>query len=71
MTGPSLKHSIVQIAFQVPNLLRRQSRADRLRTARILGGNVGALQGILAFRILRLIPAQQSITAETLGAPAR
>ncbi|MCT1909553.1 MULTISPECIES: glycosyltransferase family 2 protein [Brachybacterium] len=71
MTGPSLKHSIVQIAFQVPNLLRRQSRADRLRTARILGGNVGALQGILAFRILRLNPAPQSITAETLGAPAR
>ncbi|OFT56228.1 hypothetical protein HMPREF3159_09420 [Brachybacterium sp. HMSC06H03] len=65
MTGPSLKYSLIQIARQVPNLLRRQSRADRLRTAQILGGNVGALQGILAFRILRHDPAPQSITAKT------
>lgn len=71
MTGPSLKYSLIQIARQVPNLLRRQSRADRLRTAQILGGNVGALQGILAFRILHRNPAPQSITVTTSEVSAR
>lgn len=71
MTGPSLKFSLTQIVRQAPNLLRRQDRAERLRTARILGGNAGALQGIIIFRILRLSPAPRSITATTSEGSAR
>ncbi|WP_270408237.1 glycosyltransferase family 2 protein [Brachybacterium paraconglomeratum] len=71
MTGPSLKYSLTQIARQAPNLLRRQDRPDRLRTARLLGGNVGALQGIITFRILRRSPAPQSLTTTTSERTAR
>ena len=60
MSGPSTVYSLREVAHHLPGLLRRQRRADRLRTARILGGNVGALQGILAFRILRRSPAPRT-----------
>lgn len=71
MSGPSLKYSLAQIARQAPNLLRRQDRPDRLRTARLLGGNAGALQGIITFRILRRSPAPQSLTTTTSERTAR
>ncbi|MCT2297103.1 glycosyltransferase [Brachybacterium muris] len=71
MSGPSTAYSLREVARHLPGLLRRQSRADRLRTARILGGNVGALQGILAFRVLRRSPAPRTAEAAPLEAPRR
>lgn len=71
MTGPSTAYSLSEVARRLPGLLRRQSRADRLRTARILGGNVGALQGILTFRILRRSPTPRTAEVSPSEAPGR
>lgn len=71
MSGPSTAYSLGEVARHLPGLLRRQSRADRLRTARILGGNVGALQGILAFRILRRSPTPRTEEIAPTEAPGR
>ena len=71
MSGPSTAYSLGEVARHLPGLLRRQSRADRLRTARILGGNVGAWQGILAFRILRRSPTPRTEEIAPTEAPGR
>jgi glycosyltransferase involved in cell wall biosynthesis len=57
MTGPSLRFSIIEVLRGLPTLLTARDRAGRLRAARILGGHVGALQGMLVFRMLRRTPA--------------
>lgn len=54
MTGPSLKYSATELARLVPRLPRAlRSRAAALETARLAGGHVGALEGMLKYRFLR------------------
>lgn len=59
MTGPSVRYSLTEVARSSVRLLRRRSRAETLHAARSLGGNVGALQGIVLYRVLRRIPSRQ------------
>ena len=59
MTGPSARYSVEEILRALPGALFRSSRAERLLSARLLGGHVGALQGILRFRLLRRVPPAQ------------
>lgn len=51
MNGPSFKWSIEQIIKQQKNLLLIPfNRRLRLKYARLVGGNIGAIQGIILFR---------------------
>lgn len=60
MSGPSIKYSISEIAKYLPRAVdpRPGKAADRLRAFRILGGNVGALQGIAKYRVLEPLKAK-------------
>ena len=54
MTGPSWKYSLTHLARDLIASARpRRSRAERLRTAHDLGGSVGAIEGMLKYRLLR------------------
>ena len=53
MRGPSTKASILEILRQVPKLI---NPATRFRAAYLAGGNIGALEGILQYRVLKRIP---------------
>lgn len=59
MNGPSAKASLLAVAGELPRLLLARDRASRLLHARILGGHVGALQGMLRYRVLRRVPARR------------
>ncbi|GAB2904259.1 glycosyltransferase family 2 protein [Neomicrococcus lactis] len=60
MSGPSVKYSLTEIAKYLPQGLdpRPEKSAQRLRAIRILGGNVGALQGIAKYRVLEPLKAK-------------
>ena len=53
MRGPSTKASILEVLRQAPKLI---NPATRFRAAYLAGGNLGALEGILQYRILKRIP---------------
>lgn len=54
MTGPSWKYSLTHLVRDLVASARpRRSRAERLRTAHDLGGSVGAIEGMLKYRLLR------------------
>ena len=56
MTGPSAAYSLREVLrTAAPSLFARDEK-KKLRANRVLGGNIGALQGILHFRILRQRP---------------
>ncbi|GLU87407.1 MULTISPECIES: glycosyltransferase family 2 protein [Kocuria] len=59
MNGPSAKDSLLTVAREAPRLLLARDRESRLLHARLLGGHLGALQGMLRYRILRRIPARR------------
>lgn len=60
MTGPSTFYSVREVINNVvPAVLTRNPRT-KMRAHRILGGNLGALQGILVFRLLRRRPQSAS-----------
>lgn len=50
MSGPSIKYSVIESLKSIPLMLAPQSR---LKGMRILGANIGALEGILKYRILK------------------
>ncbi|WP_185173400.1 glycosyltransferase family 2 protein [Rothia nasimurium] len=50
MSGPSIKYSVIQSMRSIPLVINPQSR---LKGMRILGANIGALEGILKYRILK------------------
>ncbi|WP_232318088.1 glycosyltransferase family 2 protein [Neomicrococcus aestuarii] len=54
MSGPSIKYSITEILKTLPRAINPSpaASAQRLRAVRILGGNIGAVQGIAKYRIL-------------------
>lgn len=54
MSGPSIKYSITEIFKSLPRAINPSpaASAERLRAVRILGGNIGAVQGIAKYRIL-------------------
>ena len=53
MRGPSTKASILEVLRQAPKLI---NPTTRFRAAYLAGGNLGALEGILQYRILKRIP---------------
>lgn len=55
MNGPSAKASLQTCIVELPKLLLSRDPAARLLHARILGGHLGALQGILRYRVLRRV----------------
>lgn len=59
MNGPSAKDSLAAVARELPRLLLARDPASRLLHARILGGHLGALQGMLRYRVLRRVPARR------------
>ena len=56
MTGPSVKYSLLSVLRSLPALLQQKTRK---KAAYTLGGNVGALQGIWTYRILKKIPERE------------
>lgn len=53
MTGPSFRHSLAQLVRQGPRVaLPTSSREERLSAAWLLGAHVGALEGIVRYRVL-------------------
>lgn len=60
MQGPSLKSSVLAIVRDSAALLyRRHDRGSQLARAQRLGVHVGALNGILRFKVLRAAPQQR------------
>lgn len=55
MAGPSTRYSINEILRSVPMLFKYESRMTGMR---IMGGNVGALEGIIKYRILNRIKGE-------------
>lgn len=49
MNGPSTRYSISEILKSIPMLVKDDSR---LAGMRVLGGNIGALEGIIKYRVL-------------------
>lgn len=50
MIGPSIKYSVAESLKALPLFIRKN---NRLKGARILGAHIGALEGILKYRILK------------------
>ena len=55
MRGPSLKYSVIELFKSLPLLF---SSSTRFEVARLVGGHLGALEGILKYR-LRPVPERQ------------
>lgn len=55
MSGQSVKYSVVSIVKALPLLA---SRKNRLSASTVIGGNLGALHGILVYRILKRVPSR-------------
>ncbi len=59
MDGPSTKASVLAIVSQMRHLpAAAGSRARRLEMARVVGGHVGALEGMARYRLLSRVPAR-------------
>lgn len=56
MSGPSWRYSIQTAIVAGLRFVMARTEEARLRQARILGGNVGAIEGMLRYRLLRRIP---------------
>ena len=61
MTGPSVRYSVTSIIRQLPRWVLRRGRGELLLSARLLGGHVGALQGVVDFRIRGRVPTSRVI----------
>lgn len=67
MNGPSVKVSLLAVLEQVALLPRSlRTRRGRLTAARIAGGHVGALQGMVRYRLLKAVPAADTMQREGL-----
>lgn len=56
MTGPSIAYSLREVARSLLPSLGTKDETSTLRAHRVLGGNLGALHGILCFRMFRRRP---------------
>lgn len=61
MSGPSWRVSATEVARHLPAYIVTRERAARLRHARIAGGHLGALQGMVRYRLLKRIPSRRLV----------
>ncbi len=55
MPGPSLKYSIQEICTNTLKILKAKNNSkEQLRSVRLLGGHLGAVEGIIKYRIFRV-----------------
>ncbi|EZP31006.1 glycosyltransferase [Micrococcus luteus] len=59
MSGPSWRVSATEVARHLPAYVVTRERGARLRHARIAGGHLGALQGMVRYRLLKRIPPRR------------
>lgn len=66
MSGPSWRVSVTEVARHLPAYLLVRERAARLRHARIAGGHLGALQGMVRYRLLKRIPPRRLVDGSSV-----
>lgn len=61
MSGPSWRVSATEVARHLPAYVLTRERGARLRHARIAGGHLGALQGMVRYRLFKRIPPRRLV----------